>query len=194
MSDYQWQDGDYILTNGLTEKQYCEAAAAWLAAGVRNGQFPDVEEMEDFRAFGVADGEMYHGETRGTFADGRRVELVNGSLQVADEDLKSAPKNAPMAFTGITTEAGARRLIDTLIGMGYEWRIGVETGDELPALMQGGTVLYARSGLLAIGAAADFESTYDASWLNDNEPRATMPDGNEYTAFELREALRQVEG
>lgn len=109
------------------------------------------------------------------------------------------PQPGPMAFTGITTKAGAKRLIDILTSMGYHWRGDAPTEESDYGGVANRKYLYIKrrphDSDLAMRYGNDPRDgpVYDVSWL-DNEPRATMPDGRQYTASELREALRQVEG
>lgn len=107
MSEYHWQDGDYILSADLSLDDYREAAAQWIAAGVGMGEFPETNWLRDLEAFGVKDGELYHGDCDGdSFANGRRVELVDGRLQVAGEGPKpqsSHPLRLTIELPGSTT-------------------------------------------------------------------------------------------
>lgn len=67
--------GDYIATNGLSEDDYHNVAAEFMAAGAGKGEYPDISYAmaEDMLPnFGWFEGELYHGN--GEF-EGRQLTL-----------------------------------------------------------------------------------------------------------------------
>lgn len=120
MRSYEWQDGDYILTAELPEDDYHEAARQWMSAGVRKGEYPSRWQIGALSAFGVKGGHLYHGDTwgSGSFVNGRRVKLINGRLQVANEAPDRTPGGRPMRLNieipGTTTVHEVGDALDAL--------------------------------------------------------------------------------
>ncbi len=70
------QPGDYVHTSGLAEFYYRRVAEAFMAAGAKQGEYPNLNDLCDCPRFGWAKGtdRLYHGDT--AFEDGRRLTVA----------------------------------------------------------------------------------------------------------------------
>jgi hypothetical protein len=94
-------------------------------------------------------------------------------------------------FTGINTKYAARKIQEILFELGYSWS-GIYTHIKYVDNIANGTkILINNEGNMNTYQECGYEYYIDVSWMN-HIPKATMPDGNQYTKEELEEALNSI--
>ena len=79
--EYKPKPGDYVRTANLTESEYHQVAALFMAAGVDVGEYPDIPERR-LDCFGwYEDGDyLFHSNSWGLWSNGTELTLHDGRL------------------------------------------------------------------------------------------------------------------
>jgi len=83
---YTPKPGDYVRTANLTESEYHQVAALFMAAGADVGEYPDIPERR-LDCFGwYEDGDyLFHSNSWGLWSNGTELALHNGRLMPLDQ-------------------------------------------------------------------------------------------------------------
>ena len=127
---YTPKPGDYVRTANLTESEYHQVAALFMAAGADVGEYPDIPEMRRLDCFGwYEDGDyLFHTKSWGLWSNGTELALHNGQLVPADylsrcsKSKRNDVMNTSMHFNSATEQdlANLRRRVEKLESSGAE--------------------------------------------------------------------------